>query len=280
MITQSKARPTAASVGGGAASTAPSDFIVQFSKVTGSSLSPDNPGTVLYNVSGIGGFDPTEGILLDDAQGEVDEGTEYFSSPGLLGRPLSPQDVANGRTEHMEVMCLRTVDGLVPFSYRDTRLKMVGNAPQEGVMAFVGYGGGFLSQSPIVERSDASDPNKITDILGTIQVLYCPYDFDADGVAQKAHSVILDPTAGNENISVVHAEGQALLMQADGSATLQSVDGQSFLQVTNASVTMQSPQIVLNGGAVVIGNPVGPIAPLTPGPASPPCPRLFLNPAA
>lgn len=114
-------------------------------------------------------------------------------------------------------------------------------------------------------------------VKGTIQILYCPYSLSGD-TATKAHSISLDPD--EEAISVVHGGGHSILMQKDGTTRIQSPDGQTFVQIENGKVTIQSAQIVLNGGAVVIGNPIGPTAPLAAGPASPPCPRLLLNPAA
>ncbi len=90
--------------------------------------------------------------------------------------------------------------------------------------------------------------------------------------------MILD--ADEQAISIVHGDGQCILLQDDGSITMQSPDGQSFLKLENGKVTIQADQLVLNGGAVVVGDPLGPIVPLAAGSLSPPCPRLFLNPAA
>jgi len=157
------------------------------------------------------------------------------------------------------------------------RARMFGDAPNEGTVALVGYGGGYHAISPV----DNDDLTK-----GAIQVIYCPYDFNASGVAQKAHVITLDPTSGNESISVVHANGAAILLQDDllgGSVQLQSPDSPSGSGLKVAVVTlkpgeinMQADQIVLNG-TVKIGDPnLG--VPLLAGPASAPCPRLFLSP--
>jgi len=105
-------------------------------------------------------------------------------------------------------------------------------------------------------------------------------------VAQKAHVITLDPTSGNESISVVHANGAAILLQDDllgGSVQLQSPDSPSGSGLKVAVVTLkpgeinlQADQIVING-TVKIGDPnLG--VPLLAGPASAPCPRLFLSP--
>lgn len=235
---------------GGSSASVPADFVIEFGRVGASSLAPN--GAVRWNVEAVPGMDGAE---------NVHEGVPTFTAPGLVGRPLT----ANVEG-HAEVACVVQSDGLVPIAVRDRRLRMQGNGPQLGTLAFVGYGGGFHSLSPVASG-------------GTVHVIYCPYDFDSDGVAQRAHAITLDPSAGNESVSVVHARGQAVLMQDDGSITMQSPDGQSVIKIENGAITLQAAQLVLNGGAVVIGNPTGAIVPLLAGPLSPACPRLFLNPA-
>jgi hypothetical protein len=240
----------------------PFDFVVQFGVVKSSSLL-EEPDTgrktgVLYTVEGIG---------LAGERGEVDSKAESFGSLGIVGRPLPPT-VAGNRSTHMEVACLRTADGLVPISARDLRLRMGGDGPGEGTIAIVGYGGGFHSLSPA-----GGDPDN-----GTIHIIYCPYDFDSGGVAQKAHVIVLDPTAGNESVSIVHAEGQCILLQSDGSARMQSPDGQSYVQVADGKVSICSDQIFLTG-SVFVGSSMATTYPigLLPGIASQACPRLFLS---
>jgi hypothetical protein len=144
---------------------------------------------------------------------------------------------------------------------------MGGDGPGEGTIAFVGYGGGFHSMSPA-----DGDPDN-----GTIHVVYCPYDFNASGVAQKAHSIVLDPSSGNESISIVHAEGQSIIMTDDGTVQMRSPDGQSYLQVKDGEVAIGAGKITLNG-TVFVGNPLTGV-PLLQGLLSPPCPRLFVSPA-
>jgi len=243
----------------------PLDYVVQFGVVAGSSLhSESDTGdtrAVLFGVEGTG---------ASGEPGEVDNDAEVFGALGIIGRPLQPATV-KGRSAHAEVVCLRTADGLVPISTRDLRLRMQGDGPNEGTVAFIGYGGGFHSISPVDQNPDN----------GSIHVVYCPYDYDSDGVAQKAHAVTLDPSSGNESVTIVHAEGQSVLMQNDGSIQLQSPDGQSYIKIENGAITLSSTQVILNGGMVSVGNPVTPPAvPLLPGPASPPCPRLFVSPTA
>jgi len=247
-------------ISGGSGSQVAADFVVQFGVVQSSSL-VEEPDTgkktgVLYSIEGAGEV---------GKRGEVDSAAEVFSSLGIIGRPLPPSK-ERGRQFHAEVLCLRTADGLVPFSARDLRLRMQGAGPAAGTIAVVGYGGGFHSLSPV-----QGDPTK-----GTIHIVYCPYDYDGNGVARKAHVITLDPTAGNESITMVHAAGQSFLLQADGSARIQSPDGQAYVQINDKKAEISADQIVLNG-TVFIGNPLVGV-PLLPGPASPPCPRLFLSP--
>lgn len=249
----------------GGGSQVPADFIVQFGRVASSSLAsePDTgeSSAVLFSVEGAGGVGDV---------GETDPEAEVFGALGMVGRPLAPQTVA-GRSAHAEVLCLRTADGLVPISARDLRLRMQGDGPAAGTLAFVGYGGGFHSLSPV-----DGDPT-----LGTIHVVYCPYSYDSAGVAQKAHTIVLDPTSGNESVSIVHARGQSILLQDDGTARIQSVDGQSYIQVKDNEVAISADQLVLNG-SIFIGNPTTTTYPvgLLAGPASQIIPRLFPNPTA
>ena len=162
---------------------------------------------------------------------------------------------------------MRVGDGLIPMTWRDLRLNRAFPAPKAGTVALVGYGGGFLS----LDDTDANSGDQ----KATIQVFYCPYSFSG-GVPAKAHCIIVDPVEG---ISIIHGDGASFLMGKDKSIMLQSPDGQSFVKVQDGMVTIQTALLILNGGAVVVGNPMGPIAPLLAGPASPPCPRLFVNPA-
>jgi hypothetical protein len=146
---------------------------------------------------------------------------------------------------------------------------MGGNAPNEGTVALVGYGGGYHSISPV----DNADMKK-----GAIQVIYCGYDFDSSGVAGKAHTIIMDPTSGNESVMIVHAEGMAITMGDAAnkkSLVLKNANGDAWIRLDNDGITL-SGKIVLNGG-VIIGDPMTSV-PLLAGVASPPCSKLFLSP--
>jgi hypothetical protein len=257
------------------------DWIVQFAKVLGSSIAEAADGTkkpVQYHVVGLPGWDLTgdEPVIdEDDTAAEVSSEAAVYGALGVTGRPLPPETSSEGRSEHAEVVCLRTADGLVPIAVRDIRLRMGGNAPNEGTVALVGYAGGYHSISPV----DNTDLDK-----GSIHTIYAPYDF-VSGVAQKAHVITLDPTSGNESISLVHGDGQAVFFQGDEiqiqtdgiPAGTGSTIQQSWVRLKPGEARITADAIVLNG-TVYIGDNIGAV-PLLPGPSSPACPRLMLNPA-
>ena len=258
--------------GVGTSSGTPLDFVVEFAKITTSSLD-DTSSAVLLNVAGVAGYqdDLTNGTTVADDDGSGIEGAEQFQALGMVGRPLPPRTI-DGRDFFTEVVCMKTADGLVPIAFRDLRLQMQGgSAPAEGVIAMVGYGGGFHSMTPVPNGDDPAGG-------GTIQVLYCPYDFDSNGTAQKAHSVIMDPTTGNESIMVVHADGMAITMGGDEELTLKNADGSTSIVLDADGCKIQGNQIQLNSPKVVIGSPTTAV-PLLAGPASPPSSMLFISPA-
>jgi hypothetical protein len=249
------------------------DFALQFCKVIGSSIAEGSGGTkrpVQYQVVGMPGWDFTgDEIAMDEneSNSESTDDADVYGSLGVTGRPLPPDNAA-GVEEHAEVVCIRTADGLVPIAVRDVRLRMGGNAPNEGTVALVGYGGGYHSISPV----DNADLDK-----GAVQVIYCPYAF-SNGVATKAHTIIMDPTSGNESVMIVHAEGMAITMGDAAnkkSLVLKNANGDAWIRLDNDGITL-SGKIVLNGG-VIIGDPMTSV-PLLAGVASPPCSKLFLSP--
>ncbi len=239
------------------------DGVVQFATVIRSALSTESSKAIEYSIEGAGS-------LFDGQPGEEDDGTEVYSGLGLLGRPLPPGRIPNSndnREVRHEVVCLRTSDGLVPIAHRDNRIQMPGAAPREGTIALVGYGGGFHSMDPV----DGGEG-------GTIHVIYCPYDFDSDGVAQKAHSIVLDPTSGNESLVISHGEGMAISMGDDGKRelVLKNADGTATFRLDDDGITMTAVTLVLSGG-VIVGDPLTAI-PLLPGVASQGSSVFFLSP--
>lgn len=261
-----EAAPSAQQVGGAAATNVESDLVIRFSHAVSSSLSP-RTGAVQLSVAGIAGLDETgQTISADDARAEATNNAEQYSAPGVIGRPLPPAQDANGN-QQLDMLCVVTADGLVPFAYRDLRIKMGGNAPGEGVFAFVGYGGGFVSHTPV-------DGGK----GGTITMIYVPYAFDSDGNPQKAHTLILDPTKGNESVMLVHGEGMAVTMSGEGKKALllKNAAGDATFRLDDDGITMTAKQIVMSGG-VIIGEPASAV-PLLAGIASPPSTKLWVSP--
>lgn len=257
-----------AHLAGGAMSSVDSDSIVQFSTVVSSSLS-SRTGAVQLAVVGIAalGDDEDSSDPSDTTNAQATPNAEEYASPGIIGRPLAPT-TRNGIVEHMDVLALRTSDGLVPFAYRDLRLKMGGNAPGEGVLAFVGYGGGFLSHTPIAKGGNPAGG-------GTLTTLYCPFAFDSSGIASKAHAIVLDPSEGNESVMVVHSNGMAITMFEDA-LVLKNASGNATLRLDDNGIVMTAVQIVLSGG-VIVGEPATAVQ-LLAGPASPASTKFFVSP--
>ncbi len=250
---------------GGATTPVDSDLTIRFGRVLSSSLST-RTGAVELNVVGIAGVNPDGTISPDSALAEGVPNAEEFGGLGLVGRPLPPSQERLG-IQHLEVACVVTSDGLVPVAYRDLRLKMTGNAPTEGQLAFVGYGGGFVSHTPVNKGKG-----------GTITITYCPYDFDAQGNPQKAHTLILDPTEGNQAVMLVHGDGMAITMSGEGNKALllKNAAGDATFRLDDDGITMTAKQIVLSGG-VIVGEPASAV-PLLAGVASPPSSKFWVSP--
>lgn len=269
------APPSAQNVGGGANSTTAADAVLEFCTAVNSSLSA-RTGAVQYSVSGIAGFGYTLGEtpsvpLDDDTAAQATEDAEQYSAPGIIGRPLPPRNI-DGNIQHMNVICAKMADGLVPIAYRDLRLQMGGDGPAEGVLAFVGYGGGFHSMTPVEDGDDPAGG-------GTVHVIYCPYNFDASGSAQNAHAIILDPTVDNESIIITHGNGLAITMSDSGdkALTLKNAAGDATLRLDDNGVTITAANIILSGG-VIVGNP-NTAVPLLAGAASPPSTVFYVSPS-
>jgi hypothetical protein len=251
-----------------------SDWTISYMEVRGSIVEGHHNAVLVSGAGAVGAFDEDA-----SSDGETGEDVEAYGAPGIVFRPRPPEEVDTPdgkRTLQAEAMAARVAGDLVPLAWRDLRFNRVYSAPKSGSVALVGYGGGFHS----LEDTQAKSGDK----LATTHVIYAPFDYAGD-IPQKAHAIIIDsepepaPGVGGPSISIMHGAGQMILMNDEGQLTLASADG-DYLQVEPGKITLQAAQLVLNGGAVVVGNPMGAIVPLTPGAASPPCPRLWLNPAA
>lgn len=246
--------------------------VLEFCKVIASSVGGTH-AAALYNLTGIGGFalDADGEITGDD---ESDEGGEQaheqecFQALGVIGRPLPPE-----ADLFAEAICARTEDGLVPFAFRDLRLHRSINpsgtptTPAEGQLMFVGYGGAFLSHAMTAANTGSK--------RGNVSTLYCPHDFDASGVPQKAHAITLDGSSGNRSISIVHSSG-AVFTLTDNAITWM-VDAATFATMRPGELTLNAAKILLKGNCY-LGAQAEVGLPLLAGPASPPSPSVFVSP--
>ncbi len=226
------------------------DDVLAFFKVIGSSIAEET-GVTLYNLTGISGQLGEDG----DDDGEQAFAQENYQSIGIVGRPLPPDD--DGR---LETIGARTGDGIVSWGYRDLRLHKSLNpgggatTPSEGQLMFVHYFGAFLSGTPTAENSG--------DQKASIETWYCPYDF-TDGVPDKAHAMVMDPSSPNPNIQIVHGSGMFFsMMENDGSgvkAMMLTVDAETFLRMAPGEIQLFANSITAQGnvalGRVTTGAP-------------------------
>jgi hypothetical protein len=242
------------------------DAVAAFVKVLGSALvgASSEPA---FNVKAVGGFGAVDG---DDSDGAGEQAVRQvgYSSLGIMGRPLPPEGAL-----FAEAVSLRVDGGLAPFGWRDMRLHRAvnpggsGGTPAEGQLVFAGYGGAMLSHALTDDPVGSQRANLAT--------WYVPFDFDSDGVPQKAHTIAIDPTPGNSSISIVHADGRFFTLNEDGITW--AVDASTFGRMKAGEVLIQAARIMLKGN-VYIGAAAEAGAPLLGGPISPPCPSLFVSP--
>ncbi len=213
------------------------DRVFGFAKIVATTVGAASKA-VLANLAGPAGS-------FDLQNPEADAGAEFalrqelFGALGLVVRPR-PAD----KSSHAEAACLRLRDALLPLAYRDLRLNKNYPAPKEGDVAVVGYGGGFHALADTA--ADSGDQK------ATIQVTYVPYAF-SDGVPSKAHAITVDPTPGNEAVTVVHGEGMAITMLAGGknSLVLKNRNGDAYIEINDDGITLCGNVVV--AGAMVVG---------------------------
>jgi len=240
------------------------DWVVQLVDVIGSTLDGPHNAVLMGGNTVVGSLDPTEPD--DEAPNDATDEAPAYGAPGIVFRPRPPEEVeTDAGTELLsaEAVAARVADTLIPVAWRDLRLNRRFVAPKAGTVALVGYGGGFLS------FDDGSTE-------GTLQTLYCPYDFDADGVAQKTHAILVQPDGAN-GISINHGDGYQLSLTSGG-FLLRCSDANTFLQVKEGQIVMSAAKIFAKG-TLYVGQAGELGVPLLPGPASPPCPSLFLSPS-
>lgn len=220
------------------------DMVAGFFRVVGSAVGAKAKAT-LVTLAGIQGNDPND---QTDQGGEVAEDRLMFHALGLLARPMSPK-VINGKELHADVVALRTADGAIPIAWHDPRIDAAfPNGLAEGQIALAGYKGGFHSIALTPDQSS------------NIHVIYAPYNFDGNDVAQKAHAIVLDTTAGNESVQLVHGDGYFLTASA-GKGWTMAVDGATALALTPGSGPGVSGKLTVAanlavGGGATFGDPM------------------------
>lgn len=177
---------------------------------------------ILANLAGIG-----DG--LDETSGETVAQQPLYGQIGFYCRPDPPSDAG-----YAEIIALKRSDGCAIVSGRDLRLNTKVN-PSEGECGVVQYGGGFIS---LAHNANAA---------GTTTVIYAPKV--VSGSVEKAHAISLDTSTANLSVSIVHANGMAVLLTQDDKLVLRNVDGTQLLTLSTSEIVM-SGVIKLFGGVV------------------------------
>ena len=244
------------------------DFVLAFVTAAGSSVD-EQTRAVRVSTSGIGGFDFGEGTqTLDDTDGELGDAQEMFSALGVLSRPLDPETLA-GKEYRAEALAARTADGLVPLSWRDLRFeRFIPNGIPKGTVRMVGYGGAFCS----LDVRDGVTP------VENIFTCYVPYEFSgSEGTTpDKAHAVVVSSNP-DDGITLTHGDGFQVALTTDG-ILMRTPDAETFFAMREGEISMQAQKILCKGN-VYVGSQAEAGVPLLAGPASPPCPSLFVSPA-
>lgn len=242
------------------------DFVLGFGRVLKTSIEAGTSAVLAQVGSSVGSLSPDDG---DEAPGEVADKQDMYGGGATFFRPLPPEK-KGGKEFACDVIYAKTADGLVPVGYRDLRLdRAFPSGPKEGSGGLRGYGGGFYTLDLTAGNSGSQKAN--------IHVIYCPYEFDGNGTPAKAHAVILDPSSGNESISITHGEGyQLALTKNDG--LLAVLSATTFMRAKPGEFLLQAPKIMLKGNTY-LGAQAEVGVPLLPGPASPPGPSVFISPA-
>lgn len=233
-------------------------FVITYLSVTGSTIDGPHNAVLVGGTTGVGS-------ATDDSKAETAQDSEAYGAPGIVFRPRPPEKIGD-ETIGAESMAFRAPDGAIPLAWRDLRFNRVYANPKAGSVALVGYGGGFHS----LEDTTAGYNGK----KATTHVLYAPYAFDGNGTPQKAHAVIIDTEPGSECVSIVHGEGQSIVLTKEKQIML-SIDANTWAQMKAGQFNVQADQIALIG-TVMVGHPTTSVA-LLGGAASQPSTRLRIT---
>ena len=207
------------------------DDLLAFVRVETSALAPD-AHAVLLNLRACAAGDADAG-----AESSADE--PVWGALGVLSRPRAPDD--DGAAE---AIVARGEATLPVLAMRDVRLARARGNVNEGTVTVAGYGGAFLS-------FDDEPGSK-----GSIASLYVPFGFDGDGVASKAHALMLSPKSGEEAVILSHADGMAVAM-ADGALVLRSKTGKARIILDGDNIVIDAVSVTIQGNVTIGGDGVG-----------------------
>lgn len=212
------------------------DRVIRFGRIVGSSIAKETKTTLLR----VGGL---ADLFDESAEEDVSEEMPQYAGVGPVFRPLDPETIG-GKSFYVETVNAVMDDGLVPIGFRDMRIwKAFPSGLQKGQTAFAGYGGGFYSLSLTSSASGSKKAN--------IHVIYCPYEFDGDGVPGKAHAIVLDPES--KSMTMTHADGAQIALLEEKQIMMTS-DNSTWMQMKPGVFNVQAAQIGFVG-SVYIGDP-------------------------
>lgn len=140
---------------------------------------------------------------------ETVQDAEAWGAPGIVFRPRPPEKIGTGMVG-AEAVAARTGERLRPLAWRDLRFNRVIGAIKAGTVALVGYAGGLLRFDDLDAEDDGfTPPKKIKQSRAELRV---PYKFQS-GVAQKAHTIVLDPES--ETITITHGDGATITLSKE-----------------------------------------------------------------
>jgi hypothetical protein len=232
-----------------------SDWALSFVRILGSTVVGANNAVLWGGDGAVGDVDDP----LGESAGEGFTNAEQYTGP-VVWRPRPPSPLG-GKTVGAEGIAARKGGGLVPLVGRDLRLQKT-LPPKVGTTGLSSYGGGFLSFDDTADESSS----RFT--------LYVPYERNGQGVPQKAMSISIDPE--QESMMLVHGDGYAVVIDKDNGITLRGGDS-TWINVTDGTIDIVGAKVNIQGTVALGGDPATAV-PLTPGPASPPGPNVYISP--
>lgn len=216
------------------------DFVGTFARVIKANIK-GTAHAVLANLTGIA-------ESLDETSGEKATDQPLYGPIGFISVPKAAVSASAARGSdpagYAEVVALKSADGLIPVAGRDLRLNRLISLT-EGIVAMVQYGGGLFS---ITDRVDGG--------AGSTAVLYTPQK-NSSGDTLRAHAIALDTTSSNLSVSIVHANGHAVLLTQQNKVVIKNAAGDVYVEVSAGGV-------VINGNTQLVGGLV--VSPGIPNP--------------